>query len=218
MTPNHLLALLTLLATLAFHLWQNHLAPHGGPIALPKSLWLGLTLYCWLLQPPLIIRRSPNPRAQTIWRLFWALMLARAAAELWLLYGAHQWKYSYGIAHDLLSAALLYIGARYAQRQPENERSAFPRNPTEHSEFQQSPNPKRPTPEIQHMNIIATMFLCEALFAYYISHFNANQPHAQLWFINWQPQHLPNLIFTLACEVILVKWLYRIDQWLNQHD
>jgi len=66
MTPNHLLALLTLLATLAFHLWQNHSAQHGGPIALPKSLWLGLTLYCWLLQPPLIIRRAPNPPAPQI--------------------------------------------------------------------------------------------------------------------------------------------------------
>ncbi|WP_455033714.1 hypothetical protein [Kingella oralis] len=85
MTPNRLLALLTLLATLAFHLWQNYFAPHGGSIALPKSLWLGLTLYCWLLQPPLIIRRSRNPRAQTIWRLFWAIMLIRASAELWLL-------------------------------------------------------------------------------------------------------------------------------------
>ena len=46
MPPNRLLALLTLLATLVFHLWQNHHAPHGGAIALPKSLWLGLTLYC----------------------------------------------------------------------------------------------------------------------------------------------------------------------------
>ena len=119
MTPNRLLALLTLLATLAFHLWQNHSAQHGGPIALPKSLWLGLTLYCWLLQPPLIIRRAPNPRAKTVWRLFWALMLARAAAELWLLYGAHQWQYRYGIAHDLLSASLLLIGARYARNPPQ---------------------------------------------------------------------------------------------------
>lgn len=202
MPLNRLLALLTLLATLAFHFWQNHLAPHGGPIALPKSLWLGLTLYCWLLQPPLIIRRSPNLRAQSVWRLFWALMLVRAAAELWLLYGAHQWKYSYGIAHDLFSAALLYIGARYAQKHPQRQ--------------PESPNP--PTPDIRHMHIIATMFLCEALFAYYISHFNANQPHAQLWFINWQPQHLPNLIFTLIIEAILLKWLHRIDQWLNQHD
>ena len=208
MTPNRLLALLTLIITLTFHLWQNHFAPHGGSIALPKSLWLGLTLYCWLLQPPLIIRRSRNPRAQTIWRLFWAIMLIRASAELWLLYGAHQWKYSYGIAHDLFSAALLYIGARHAQRQPENE----------HSEFQRSQNSKHPPPEIKHMNIIATMFLCEALFAYYISHFNANQPHAQLWFINWQRAHLPNLIFTLLSEAILLKWLYRIDQWLNRHD
>ena len=106
------------------------------------------------------------------------------------------------------SKGSLKTGKPHAQRQPENE----------HNEFQRSPNPKRPTPEIQHMNIIATMFLCEALFAYYISHFNANQPHAQLWFINWQSEHLPNLIFTLACEAILLKWLYRIDQWFNQHD
>ncbi|MFC2292236.1 MAG: hypothetical protein ACFNLD_03240, partial [Kingella oralis] len=161
MPPNRLLALLTLLATLAFHLWQNHSAQHGGPIALPKSLWLGLTLYCWLLQPPLIIRRAPNPRAKTVWRLFWALMLARAAAELWLLYGAHQWQYRYGIAHDLLSASLLLIGAHYAQTQPQRQ----PETERNH------PHPNPTSPEIHHMHIIAAMFLCEALFAYYISHF-----------------------------------------------
>ena len=121
MTPNRLLALITLLTACAFHFWQNHHAPHGGAIALPKSLWLGLTLYCWILQPPLIIRRSHLPRAQSVWQLFWALMLARAAAELWLLYGVHQWKYSYGIAHDLCSAALLLIGAHYAQNQPQRQ-------------------------------------------------------------------------------------------------
>ena len=203
MTPNRLLALLTLLATLAFHLWQNHSAQHGGPIALPKSLWLGLTLYCWLLQPPLIIRRAPNPRAKPVWRLFWALMLARAAAELWLLYGAHQWQYRYGIAHDLLSASLLLIGARYARNPPQR----------------QPENPNQPIPtEIRHMHIIAAMFLCEALFAYYIAHFNTSPAHARLWFINWQRAHLPNLIFTLLSEAILLKWLYRIDQWLNRHD
>ena len=221
MTPNRLLALLTLITTLTFHLWQNHFAAHGGSIALPKTIWLGLTLYCWLLQPPLIIRRSRNPRAQTIWRLFWAIMLIRASAELWLLYGTHQWKYSYGIAHDLLSAALLYIGARHAQRQPcpfVQISDLGIKGYTAAQRARLNTTSNRPTPEIQHMNIIATMFLCEALFAYYISHFNANQPHAQLWFINWQSEHLPNLIFTLACEAILLKWLHRIDQWLNQHD
>jgi len=208
MTPNRLLALLTLLATLVFHLWQNHHAPHGGAIALPKSLWLGLTLYCWLLQPPFIIRRSHLPRAQSVWRLFWALMLVRAATELWLLYGVHQWKYSYGIAHDLCSAALLLIGAHYAQTQPQRQ----PETERNH------PHPNPTPPEIHHMHIIAAMFLCEALFAYYISHFNAQHTHAQLWFINWQREHIPNLIFTLISEAILLKWLHRIDTWLNQHD
>ena len=208
MTPNRLLALITLLTTCAFHFWQNHHAPHGGTIALPKSLWLGLTLYCWILQPPLIIRRSRLPRAQSVWRLFWALMLARAATELWLLYGVHQWKYSYGIAHDLCSVALLLIGAHYAQTQPQRQ----PETERNH------PHPNHTPPEIRHMHIIAAMFLCEALFAYYISHFNAQHTHAQLWFINWQREHIPNLIFTLISEAILLKWLHRIDTWLNRHD
>ena len=130
-------------------------------------------------------------------------MLARAAAELWLLYGAHQWQYRYGIAHDLLSASLLLIGARYARNPPQR----------------QPENPNQPIPtEIRHMHIIAAMFLCEALFAYYIAHFNTSPAHARLWFINWQRAHLPNLIFTLLSEAILLKWLYRIDQWLNRHD
>ena len=84
------------------------------------------------LQAPAEVIAQLGKHAKQAAREWHNTSLARAAAELWLLYGAHQWQYRYGIAHDLLSATLLLIGARYArnppQRQPENERSEFQRS------------------------------------------------------------------------------------------
>ncbi len=39
----------TFAASGAFYLWQNDWATAGGHIALPKALWLGLTIFYWLI-------------------------------------------------------------------------------------------------------------------------------------------------------------------------
>lgn len=171
---------LTLAAVLLFHVWQNFFAARGGVIAFPKSLWLGLTVFCWLLLPPLLLRRSKDRRARLVWRVFWLGMLARAAAEMWLLYGLHRWQYAYGIVHDLISAAWLAWGVYYC---------------------------RRTLPEVRHMGVMAAMFVAETAFAYYISHFNLERTRAELWFIGWERAHLPNLMLTCLLEILLLAWL-----------
>lgn len=184
-------ALGCVIAVLLFHIWQNFFATHGGNIALPKSWWLGLTIFCWLILPPLIIRHSIHIRAKKVWWCFWLCMIARSVMEMWLLYGVQQWKYSYGIGHDIFSAILLLFGAFWCILG----------------------NLKIKTPEITHMLIMSAMFLFETAFAYYISHFNDNHAHAKLWFIDWQRIHLPNLLLTILSEIGLIIWLIRLDKW-----
>jgi len=45
-------SLSALAAALGFYLWQNGFAANGGSIALPKALWLGMTVLYWLILPP----------------------------------------------------------------------------------------------------------------------------------------------------------------------
>ncbi len=175
----------TFAASGAFYLWQNDWATAGGHIALPKALWLGLTIFYWLILPPLLLRLPLSRPAQRIWQIFWALMLLRAILEMWLLYGLGAWKYAYGIAHDGVSAIWLFWGAwRFRQTHA----------------LAESP----------HMSVMAMMFMMEMGFAYYISHFNAQHIHAKLWFIGWEAPHLPNQIITCLCVLFLIFWMKKL--------
>ena len=51
-------SLSALAAALGFYLWQNGFAANGGSIALPKALWLGMTVLYWLILPPLVFSSS----------------------------------------------------------------------------------------------------------------------------------------------------------------
>jgi len=59
-------SLSALAAALGFYLWQNGFAANGGSIALPKALWLGMTVLYWLILPPLGFSSSPAFRSQTL--------------------------------------------------------------------------------------------------------------------------------------------------------
>lgn len=170
-------------ATVAFYVWQNHFAAQGGVIALPKALWLGLTIYYWLLLPPLLLAGGRlDARLARAYGWFWLPMLARALIELWLLYGGGGWRYAYGIAHDVFSLLLL-LGLYWSVRH-------------------NGPRHWRLT-----LLVMAAMFAAEAWFAHYISAFNHGRPHAELWFIGWEAPHLPNQLLTCGCVVLLLGWL-----------
>lgn len=169
-----------------FYVWQNHVAQHGGAIAFPKALWLGLTIFCWLILPPLMMQHSQYAYAKRVWRNFWYLMLVRAVAEMWLLYGVNQWKYSYGMAHDALSVVVLYVGWQFS-------------------------GSLKKLPEVKQMLVMAMMFVCEMGFAYYIAQFNQNVGYAKLWFIDWRSEHWANLLITCWVEMGLLYWLWRLD-------
>ena len=95
-------SLSALAAALGFYLWQNGFAANGGSIALPKALWLGMTVLYWLILPPLVFSSSAvSGRLKTAYLLFWLPMLARGLIEILLMYGTNTWKYGYGIIHDL---------------------------------------------------------------------------------------------------------------------
>lgn len=183
---------LTAAVTLCFYFWQNHFAAQGGAIALPKALWLGLTVFYWLLLPPLVFtRRQLDNALRCAYCLFWLPMLARAALELWLLYGAKAWQYRYGIAHDLFSCALLAFFAFRCRH-------------------------KMPRVLVQTLGVMALMFAAESGFAHYISAFNHGDAHAALWFIGWEAPHTANQLATLACVSLLVFWLVHLERALHE--
>lgn len=80
----------------------------GGPISIPKQLWLCYALFAWFVLPAsFVLSRdlaAPLRRAYRAHLLFWG---ARAVIELWMLYVTIGWTPLYGITHDLLAIALL---------------------------------------------------------------------------------------------------------------
>ena len=186
--------LFTAAATLAFYIWQNHFALHGGAIAFPKAAWLGMTVFYWLLLPPLLFARADiEARLRQAYLCFWLPMLARALIELWLLYGPGGWQYAYGIAHDVFSLVLLLGLYVYCRR-------------------------SRPALWRHTLVVMASMFAAEIYFARYISAFNHGIHQADLWFIGWEAPHLPNQIFTTLCVLGLCGWLVRMwKTWERGH-
>ena len=176
-------SLSALAAALGFYLWQNGFAANGGSIALPKALWLGMTVLYWLILPPLVFSSSAvSGRLKTAYLLFWLPMLVRGLIEILLMYGTNTWKYGYGIIHDLFSLALLLPLGLWCRRE-------------------------QPRLLAANLGIMAAMFAAEAWFANYISAFNQNQPHARLWFIGWEAPHFANQAATALLVSLLAIWL-----------
>jgi hypothetical protein len=92
---------------------QNRGERVGGPISLPKSLWLNYTLLSWFVIPAVLLRRdglSPGNRAALQAHLL--SFTARGAAEMWLLYRMHAWRCVYGVGHDAIDLAMLSLMMR----------------------------------------------------------------------------------------------------------
>ncbi|HEX2081516.1 MAG TPA: hypothetical protein VHG08_27680 [Longimicrobium sp.] len=100
-------------AVFAFARKQNRGDHVGGPISLPKSLWLNYTLLSWFVIPATLLRRegvSPGNRAAL--RAHLLSFTARGAAEMWMLYRTHSWRCAYGVGHDAIDLAMLSVMMR----------------------------------------------------------------------------------------------------------
>jgi len=83
----------------------------GGAISFPKALWLSYTVTAWFFLPFVFL---PHPELTREPRLLLALHLLswwiRGPIELLMIYRWFNWSPRYGIAHDILHAAMLATG------------------------------------------------------------------------------------------------------------
>jgi hypothetical protein len=90
---------------------QNSARAMGGAISIPKVAWLCYTVFTWgMLCPILALDRSVSPWARLVVGAFALSMWIRGIAEVPMLYVWKNWRPPIGIAHDLVSAALV-VGA-----------------------------------------------------------------------------------------------------------
>ncbi len=100
------------LLTALFARHQNRRNAVGGPISLPKMLWLNYALLVFVVLPFCLWRNSSfSPAARTLFGCVFALFALRGVVELWVLYFTRGWKCIYGILHDfLVLAAIVSVG------------------------------------------------------------------------------------------------------------
>lgn len=100
-------------AGLLFYQIQNQAALPGGDVAAVKVAWLGTVLFCWYWFPLVLLLDRRLGTARRLVALFLGNMLARAVAELTMMYLWHNWHPFLGMAHDLFSALFaLYLASR----------------------------------------------------------------------------------------------------------
>lgn len=104
-----MLTLATLFAgSLVFYYRQNVSGQIGGPISVPKLLWLVYALVAWFVVPLFCWRaRLLAPVLRRIYAFHFVCFALRGIAELWMLYVTVSWIPPYGIAHDLFDMALI---------------------------------------------------------------------------------------------------------------
>lgn len=183
-------ALAFAVATVVFHETQNRFGLIGGAISFAKSAWLAEALFLWLVLPAFLLLDARMPAALRVpfrFLLWW--MGARAVVELWLLYVTHTWSPLYGIAHDLVAMAVLWLFAMRAWRaQPrwhgETDRLMF-----------------------VHTLVTGALFIPEMYYAWYMwFHFNTQGGQA-VYFVPDDPRHQLTLSITAAVDVALVIYL-----------
>jgi hypothetical protein len=94
---------------LAFYHRQNSGEHLGGPISLPKTLWLAYAVAAWLVVPFFLWRDERlDARVRRLFGVYWWLWIVRGAVELVLLLGFQHWTPLYGISHDALCLLALF--------------------------------------------------------------------------------------------------------------
>lgn len=96
---------------------QNRGRFTGGPISLPKTLWLGYALAMFYVLPWFLWRGGPlSPPDRRLFGVIFFWFALRAPIEGWMIYARRSWRCGYGIGHDLIALGVLLTGAALAFR------------------------------------------------------------------------------------------------------
>lgn len=108
-----------------FFVTQNSGARHGGPISVPKMLWLAYAILAWFVVPVFLFAdRRIDAAVRRVFRVFWIVMAARGVAEALLLYVFKHWTPLYGIAHDVACILILvFLRRGVTVRDPASRRA-----------------------------------------------------------------------------------------------
>lgn len=112
MNPRRLTLCIVLiaLACLGFRAWQNSHGRLGGEISLAKALWLATALVHFYLIPAALAMDARFPtRDRRVYRIFLVGFVLRAAIELPVMVFTNGWRCGYGISHNFLMLALLWL-------------------------------------------------------------------------------------------------------------
>ena len=166
---------------------QNHLGFTGGPIALPKLLWLATAIWAWYVQPILLLL---DPRVQGVARQgitgLIALMGCRAIVEGIMLYATHNWNPTYGLLFNGL--AIMWLG--WAAWRGKGLLTF-------------------------HLLVLALMFISESGFALYMNSQFVTAGESPIYFVPDDPRHQIVLQFTWAAVVAVWMWqIFFLRKWL----
>lgn len=110
MTALNITLLILLIGSVGFGWIQSRALLVGGPMSLPKILWLNLALASFLVIPAFLWQSSSISReARLLYGCFFAGFVIRAIIEMPMLYFHRAWKCRYGIAHDVFMMAVVVI-------------------------------------------------------------------------------------------------------------
>ncbi len=119
------LAVLAAFMVVWFHRQNAGLQP-GGPISVPKALWLGYAIGAWAFLPFFLWRDSSlAPSVRRVFGIFLAIFATRGVLELILIFGFRHWTPVYGISEDLLRIAALVWFRRAAIAETPRDRRAL---------------------------------------------------------------------------------------------
>ena len=182
-------------ATVAFYWAQNRFRPVGGEISVPKLLWLSYAIALWVAVPALLAADGRvSVRLRQAFAALVIFVLARGAAELWMLYISLNWSPWYGIAHDLACVTLLVALAL---------RAGWPRSPIDRVIS-------------VHLAVTAAAFVPEMYFAWYMqAHFTTSGEHA-IYFVPDDPRYSEVLRATTVVVVSLSFYFpFFFFRWLH---
>ena len=182
-------------ATAAFYWAQNRFRPVGGEISVPKLLWLSYAIALWVAVPALLAADGRvSVRLRQAFAALVIFVLARGAAELWMLYISLNWSPWYGIAHDLACVTLLVALAL---------RAGWPHSPIDRVIS-------------VHLAVTAAAFVPEMYFAWYMqAHFTTSGEHA-IYFVPDDPRYSEVLRATTVVVVSLSFYFpFFFFRWLH---
>ena len=103
----------------AFGVRQNVSPVIGGPISLPKLLWLNYALLGWFVVPWFLWQHQQViPSVRRIFAAHLISMCTRGVIELWMLYVTVSWSPIYGITQDLFQIGLITAFRVISRRPP----------------------------------------------------------------------------------------------------